>query len=221
MKRAPIVGILAVVAACNTEPDVEIIPADVVWMEWPDAVTAGAGFPLRLGVWRPCALDQRFRPAPSTGPTTLTFAPFFEVSPEPIYCALVAAPIDVAPLDTIITAPALIAPTARTYELRGATASTAAEPGSRASRAFGTITVSPTAGAATRTMAAGFASAQQDAGGCLRLRPGTVFSAGYVIENPPDASTFWSGFVRGYLYRRLTPLCGEETVFHLDERDVP
>jgi hypothetical protein len=223
MRPAALAAVAALAGVACTEPDTSVIPADVVWMEWPAEAVAQRSFDVRIGVWRPCALDQRFRPAPSAGQSSLTFAPYFLVSKEPLACALMDRPsadLDIAPLDTVVAAPGLDAPaSARTYEVRGAAGEAVyGALADRAIRTFGEMVVRPTSGTDTRTMAAGFASAQVE-GGCLRLRPGIRFTGGYPIENPPDATEFWWAFVRGYLYRPAAPVCGETVVYHLISRE--
>ena len=69
-----------------------------------------------------------------------------------------------------------------------------------------------------RVNAGGLAYAARDSIGCVTLQPYPVYP-GYVIENPPDTAQYWSGFVRGYLYKPAAAVCGATTVFHLVSRN--
>jgi hypothetical protein len=66
-----------------------------------------------------------------------------------------------------------------------------------------------------RINAGGRAYASRDSLGCVTLFPFGLYP-GYVVENPPaDTAQYWSGFVRGYIYEPVAPVCGESKAFHL------
>jgi hypothetical protein len=219
--------VLASFAAC-TGPDSEVVPAQMQWMEWPAEVLASASFEVRLvGYGAACAV-QRFDPGLSVDNSAVTFEPFFLVrKPQPICPAYdraslqAASPSLVIPFfDTLATVGGLPAQTSRSYEIRAAAnvSAQAAAPTALPVRTFGEIVVRTGSVDASRTNAGGMAYAQRDSAGCIRIFVG--LAQFYVIENPPaDTATFWSGFVRGYLYAPATPVCGADTVFHLVTRE--
>jgi hypothetical protein len=204
---------LAGALAC-TDPDTRVLPVDPSWMEWPAQVAAGVEFPLRVGVWQVCAVDPVFQPGAKVSQAALTLRPYFLAGRQDIFCAT----LDVAPLDTVIMAPALAATAARTYEVRGARTTSS---GARVARLYGTLEARPAGGPDGRTMAAGYAAAESDGPGCVGLRPTVLFEERYVVENPPAMSSPWFGFVTGYLYHPASPVCGATTVFHLESHEAP
>jgi hypothetical protein len=219
--------VLASVAAC-TGPDSEVVPAQMQWMEWPAEVLASAAFTVRLvGYGAGCGV-QRFDPGLSVDNSAVTFEPFFLVrKPQPVCPAYdrASAPVSrlslVVPFfDTLASVGGLAAPSSRSYELRAAAnvSAAAAAPTALPVRTFGEIVVRTDLADALRTNAGGMAYAQRDSSGCVTIFVG--ISHDYVVENPPtDTATFWSGFVRGYLYKPATPVCGADTVFHLVSRE--
>lgn len=224
MRRYLLVGVLAVVAACDQDA---IVPTNVSWMDWPAEVVAGVPFKTRLVVWWTCGA-QEFRPGAAVDPSAVTFEPYF-VQKHRDVCILAehAASIDVIGfLDTAGVVPGLAADYPRTYEMRGA-ASVYAPVGTAADgqpiRTFGDVTVrvGPNPALVARRNAAGHAYQVRDNLGCLRINPSGMYGqrAAIVIENPDDTTTYRPAFVRGYIYAPATPLCGDSTVFHLVSRN--
>lgn len=220
--RSALFAALLALAACEPTPRTET--TQIVWMEWPAEVQTFDPFRTRLVVRQPCAVILGFEPAPATDAVSVTFAPYFLVDNHPIYCvdgqAYTSDFTVNVPLDTAGTAPGL--PLARVYEMRGGlpaivTCAACAYLNSAPWVSFGDVTVRPTAPATTVRNAAGSVFAQRDSVGCTRIRPSGLLgpNAEIVVENPPNTTAQWSGFVRGYLYQPAAPVCGESEVFHL------
>jgi len=203
-----------------------ILPVSVIWMDWPAEVGADDPFRTRLVVWQPCALIRGFVPSPTVDASAVTFAPYFVADKDQIEClagGLVASEMLVTwAVDTAGMAPGLPAEAARLYEMRGAgVASCPACLGFNTTPSavtFGEVIVRPTQPppSALRN-AAGTVTAQRDSTGCLRIRPSGLLSPGgaIVVDNPPDTTAQWGGFVHGYIYEPAAPVCGESRVFHL------
>lgn len=219
---------LASLSAC-TEPESEIIPAQVQWMEWPAEVLASAGFTVRLvGYGVGCREVLRFDPGTTVDNSAVTFEPFFLVSRRQVACPLdgrmamaaIRPPIIAPFFDTRAPVPGLSPQTPRSYELRGAADVSVrdAAPAALPVRTFGEVVVRSDSADPSRTNAGGIAYAQRDSAGCVTMYVGIQQT--YTIENPPaDTATFWSGFVRGYLYKPAASVCGADTVFHLVSRE--
>ena len=222
---------LASLAACS-EPDSDIVTAQVNWMEWPAEVLAAEPFTVRLvGYGLDCREVLRFDPGATVDNSAVTFEPFFLVSrrvgPCPVddrgrQAAAPAQPPIIAPFfDTRASIAGLVPQNPRSYELRAAAdvslpgVSDAALP----VRTFGAITVRSDVVDRSRTDAGGVVYAYRDSTGCVEFYIGGLQDQ-YVIENPPvDTATFWTGFVRGYLHKAAAPVCGESVVFHLVSRN--
>jgi len=217
------------VTAC-TEPETEIAPAEVNWMEWPAEVLASQGFTVRLiGYGAFCRDVLHFDPGTSVDNSAVTFEPFFLVSRKQVVCPLgerlpttaVQVPVYGPYFDTRAPVAGLTPPTPRSYEIRAAANVAAQDAPVAASlpvRTFGEVTVRSASADPSRTGAGGMAYASRDDVGCVTMYAGN--GQNYVIENPPaDTATFWWGFVRGYLYKPSAPVCGADTVFHLISRD--
>lgn len=208
---------LLVLAACENE---NVLQTTVVWMDWPAEVQANDAFRTRLVVWQPCAIIRGFVPSVTAVATTVTFAPYFLVDKDPIYCldgqGYTSDFTVNVPLDTAGTAPGL--PTERIYEMRTATPPCAvcAYLNSVPWLSFGYVTVRATPPPTTVRNAAGTVIAQRDSAGCTRIRPsGLGPNAEIVVENSADTTSQWIAFVRGYIYEPAAPVCGEAKVFHL------
>ncbi|MGH7568838.1 MAG: hypothetical protein ACREL9_07700 [Gemmatimonadales bacterium] len=218
---------LAVLPACS-EPDIEAVPAQVHWMEWPAEVLAGAPFTVRVvGSALGCGRRFRLKVPVARDQSAVTFEPYYLVDGRTDICILEErarpAPdiIDLGYFDTRAPVPGLAAEYPRTYELRAAasiyaTLDLEAEP--LPVRTFGQVTVRVTGADGSRTNAGGFVYTVRDPAGCLRIVPNFLYP-GYLLENPPDTSSSWYGFVRGYLYEPAAPVCGEARVFHLVSRN--
>ena len=215
-------ALLLGVGACDSG---RILPVSVLWMDWPAEVGADDPFRTRLVVWQPCALIRGFVPAPMADASGVTFAPYFVVDKQEVAClsGVVASEVFVTwAIDTAGMAPGLPADVARVYEMRGAGVescpaclgfNTAPSPVT-----FGEVVVRPTQMPATVVRnAAGAVLAQRDSTGCLRIQPSGLPGPGraLVVENPPDTTSQWYRFVRGYIYEPAAPVCGETKVFHL------
>ncbi len=219
---------LPAVLACS-EPDTAVQPAQVNWMEWPAEVLAATPFTVRLVGYGPddCRPDVKLVSTPTVDQSAVTFEPYFLTQGEPFPCryldAQASAPADrlVIPFfDTRAAVPGLEAPFPRIYELRAGTDASARDAlAGFPIRTFGDITVRSAAVTTDRINAGGLANATRNTLGCVTLWPYGVYP-GYVIENPPaDTATYWSGFVRGYLYEPAAPVCGRSQVFHVVSRN--
>lgn len=213
------------VVACS-EPDRDVQPSLVSWMEWPEEVPVATPFLVHLTTSTAgCGVRGTVQLPVSVSNSAVTFEPLFLVEGrENVPCLAGAGAMEVSVVgpgykDTTAVVPGLSAPYPRSYEMR-ATASVYAPPGVQVAtsvpvRTFGQVIVRQTVPAGGRTNAAGqaYAFLQQ---GCVRLRPLGRFSLpAYVVENPPVPDSNWSGFVRGYLYEPAAPVCGASLVFHL------
>ena len=223
--RSTLFALLLVVpvAACSSEPDIRIEPAQVNWMEWPAEVLAATPFTVRLvGYGVACVEVVRFETAPTVDQSAVTFEPYFLLTGQPQFCRTLEAPLDrlIAPFfDTRAAVPGLEAQVPRTYEIRAGTDVSTREAAAFPIRTFGEVTVRSDGVATARVNAGGQVSASRDSLGCVTLSPYGVYP-GYVIENPPaDTAQYWSGFVRGYIYEPAAPVCGEARVFHLVTRN--
>jgi hypothetical protein len=233
MRPASFVLLLVVpVAACSSEPDTRIEPAQVSWMEWPAEVLAATPFTVRLvGYGVACVEVVKFVTAPTVDQSAVTFEPYFLLTGQPNPCrdwAFPGAAHDTASLrliapffDTRAAVPGLEAQVPRTYEIRAGT-----DVYTRGAldlrfpiRTFGDVTVRSAGVATKRLNAGGLAYATRDSLGCVTLFAYGVYP-GYVIENPPaDTAHYWFGFVRGYLDQPAAPVCGASRVFHLVTRN--
>jgi hypothetical protein len=220
---------LASVAACS-EPDSDVLFAQVNWMEWPAEVLAAQPFTVRLeGYGASCRDVLRFDPGTTVDNSAVTFEPFFLVSRRAIVCpvddrttALPGAPPIVAPFfDTRASIAGLTPQTPRSYEVRAA-ADVSVSPLAESAlpvRMFGDIVVRSDTVDQSRTNAGGSVFAVRDSTGCVEIYVGFP-QIQYVVENPPaDTATYWSAFVRGYVYKAPVPVCGESVVFHLLSRN--
>lgn len=215
--------IVVMLAAC--EPDNEVSPATVEWMEWPAEVSAATPFPVRLLVQRPGCHPSVFRLGISADESAVTFAPYFLITSQEIICLPEALVLDVYPgaFDTVGTAPGLAASFARTFEMRAA-AQVYAPPAPGAAdlpiRTYGEVTVRLTSPDSSRRNAAGIASKVIDNLGCVRLQPSGMFGQGsLVLEDQADTSNLSYAFVSGYIYEAAAPVCGQTRVFHLLPRN--
>lgn len=207
-------------------PESEIVPVQLRWMEWPAEVRASQAFPVRLvGFGVGCREVVHFDPGATVDNSAVTFEPFFLVRGQAIACPLevsqagTAYPI-AAFFDTVASVEGLATQTSRSYEVRG-TADVSvqgATPAAIPVRTFGEIVVRTGSIDASRTNAGGIAYAERDTAACVTIFVGV--GTRYVVENPPaDTATFWSAFVRGYIYEPATPVCGADSVFHLISRE--
>ncbi len=215
---------LGILAACKTE-DGPINPVTVQWMDWPAVVDAGQPFRTRIVVWGVCALNPRFRDGVSADQSAVTFAPYFLIDPDPVFCVgATATSFVITAIDTAGMAPGLAATFSRTYEMRGtASVNTRAvgQPGSFPVRTFGEVTVGPSGSDASRRNAGGSVSLERDSLGCARIRPLGLYSqnAALVLEDQADTVGLSSAFVRGYVHDAAAPVCGETRVFQLVSRN--
>lgn len=219
--------IFVALAAC--EPDVQVSPATVEWMEWPAEVPTATPFSVRLIVSRTCQ-QGTFQPGTSADESAVTFEPYWLIERNAgTACLPEARQFDVyyVALDTVGTAPGLATDVARTFEMRAAAAlflPPSGRPG-RPVRTYGDVTVRPSNPDGARRNGAGFASKLLDNAGCLRLQPsGTIGPSGtpgstYVLDDQADTTSFTSAFVRGYIHEAATPVCQQTRVFHLVSRN--
>lgn len=222
MRLASFVALsLASLAAC--EPDNQITPVIVQWMDWPTDVPAGQAFTVRMVVAQPCAASG-FRDGTTADHSAVTFVPYFLEVREDVLCIARVSMVNIAigALDTVGNAPGLAAAFSRTYEMRAA-APVYAGPMLLATalpiRTFGQVTARGEVWIydPTRRNAGGFASAVTDELGCVRIRPVWTFQPGDAVplDNQDDPATVSGAFVRGYYYTVPEAVCGETRVFHL------
>lgn len=221
MRRRALAWFLVLAALSCSGDGVHILPAAVNWMEWPTEVRAGTPFTVRLVGFAPfCGPNDGFNGAPQVSDSAVTFQPYFIVPDRQSACPLTAgqplSPFLAPSFDTTAAVQGLAS--AGTYDmLASAFAETFAPSDAYPVRAFGTVTVRADSADTSRTAAAGQIYTWRDTLSCLHVAtPGIIF--GYVLENPPDTTTYWSGFVQGYLYTPAAPLCGQKRVFHLVTR---
>lgn len=207
---------------CTTEPNTEILPASVMWMEWPVEVLAAEPFTVRLvGFGAECREVLRFETEPTVDQSAVTFEPYFVVGTQPQPCPL--RELDPPPgtiipypsyFDTRAPVPPLTPTVPRSYEMRAATQqfSGGSEP---AVRSFGDIVVRSDVADRSRTAVGGHGYAYRDSLDCLRITPLGI-APGYVVENPPDTASYWAAFVRGHLHPVPVPVCGERRVLRLE-----
>jgi len=215
---------LGALIACDGNGNGEkVSPVTVQWMDWPAVVEAGKPFRARLVVWGVCAMNPRFEPGVSADQSAVTFAPYFLIDEDPVYC-VAATSIVIPAIDTAGTAPGLAATFDRTYEMR-ATASAYVRAvgllGSIPVRTFGEVTVGPPGSEGSRRNAGGTVSATRDTLGCVRVRPLGLYDpdAALVLEDQADTVGLSFAFVRGYIHEVSTPVCGDTRVFHLLSRN--
>jgi hypothetical protein len=220
---------LAALAACS-EPESEILPAEVSWMEWPAEVLAAEPFTVRLvGFGVSCREVLHFDAGTTTDNSAVTFEPFFLVSRHPAPCPLdrrvpsvaSASPIIAPVFDTRAPVAGLTPQAPRSYEIRGAAdvSLPSARDAALPVRMFGDVLVRSDSIDRSRTNAGGVVYAYRDSIGCVTIYA-PVAQSGYVIENPPaDTASFWTAFVRGFLHKVAVPVCRESVVFHLVSRN--
>lgn len=212
MRRVSLL-LVAVLLACQS--DFVTSPAPVQWLEWPQEVVAGQGFDVRVVVPPVCAQHATLTDDPRLSDTAITFAPTWRYEQDPdIVCAAAAAAPANATADlangysTVVSIVGLPVPAHGHYSLLTVRPNPA---DGMLITNFGDLVIQADSADTSRTGAAGLIAAQR-VSGCTRIgQPGV----GYVIENPVDTSSFWIGFVSGYLYRPDTLVCGASRVFHL------
>jgi hypothetical protein len=224
--------VIAAAAACS-DPESDIVPAEVSWMEWPAEVMAAEPFTVRLvgyGGGVSCREVLRFDPGTTTDISGVTFEPFFLVSRRQAVCPpferrvapALTVPIIAPFFDTRASVGGLTPQTPRSYEIRGAAdVSLRGTPGVEALpvRMFGEVVVRSDSVDRSRTNAGGVVYAYRDSIGCVSIYT-TVAQGEYVLENPPaDTASFWTAFIRGYIYKAAAPVCGASVVFHMVSRN--
>jgi len=200
-------GLLMVVALVACDADFDTIAAPVQWLEWPQEVVAGHAFKVRVVVWPSRAPHVSLRATPQLGDTAITFTPVwrYDHSPSPpVGCevnwkavsdtvSIPGAPLTTLGHDAMVT----VAP---------------GPAGVPQATDFGDLVVRSDSADTSRAGAAGFVKTSRVSGCTGIQQPG---AAPYVIENPPDTASSWSGFVSGYLYRPDALVCRASRVFHL------
>jgi len=208
--------------ACDG-PNGKVDPVSVQWMDWPAEVNAGQPFRTRLVVWGVCAINPRFRPGAHADQLAVTFAPYYLVDNDQIFCANLreVTLLQVGAIDTSGTAPGLAASASRTYEMRaGAEVVFARAEESIPVRHFATSSCADRRRSLTaqrrrhRVPARGFV-------GCLRLSPLGLYNpnSALVLEDQADTTGLNYAFVRGYIHEAAAPVCGQTRVFHLVSRN--
>jgi hypothetical protein len=222
MRYRAFVWLSVLLALACDGPNTHMVPATVSWMEWPAEVVAGTPFAIRLVGFAPfCGPHNDFVAAPQVDDSAVTFQPYFIVPDRQSPCPLTAQPL-VSPIlapsfDTSTVVPGLAAPSPRSYDIRASIAIATPAGSGAFIKTFGSVTVRADSADTSRTAAAGQAYTSRDTLSCLRIFTPSFF-LGYVVENPPDTTTYWNGFVQGYLYTPAAPVCGEKRVFHLVAR---
>jgi len=214
---------LGLLLACDG-PNGKVDPVSVQWMDWPAEVNAGQPFRTRLVVWGVCAINPRFRPGAHADQSAVTFAPYYLVDNDQIFCANLreVTLLQVGAIDTAGTAPGLAAPASRTYEMRaGAEVFFARAEESIPVRHFGNVIVRPTGADPSQRNGGGTVFLLVDSVGCLRLSPLGLYNpnSALVLEDQADTSGLSGAFVTGYIYDAAAPVCGETRVFHVVTRN--
>ena len=214
---------LGVLLACG-EPNDMVSPVTVQWMDWPAEVNAGQPFRTRLVVWGVCAINPRFRPGAHADQSAVTFAPYYLVDNDQIFCANLreVTLLQVGAIDTSGTAPGLAASASRTYEMRaGAEVVFARAEESIPVRHFGNVIVRPTGADPSQRNGGGTVFLLVDSVGCLRLSPLGLYNpnSALVLEDQADTTGLNYAFVRGYIHEAAAPVCGQTRVFHLVSRN--
>lgn len=225
------IPVLAALTACDPDSDIE--PVAVQWMDWPAEALVATPFQVHMVVIRPLCHPNVFRLRVDTDQSAVTFLPYFLVNHERAVCPIpvdaIAHPdimVDViAPdyaLDTVITAPALDSTIARTFEMRAPRNGGASIPGvpfGERVQAFGDVTVRLSAPDTSRRNVAGWVFLTRDSLGCARVTPGTSSIEGFMLEDQADTLNLAAIFVRGYIHEATAPVCGQTRVFHLVSRN--
>jgi hypothetical protein len=214
---------LGLLLACDG-PNGKVDPVSVQWMDWPAEVNAGQPFRTRLVVWGVCAINPRFRPGAHADQSAVTFAPYYLVDNDQIFCANLreVTLLQVGAIDTAGTAPGLAAPASRTYEMRaGAEVFFARAEESIPVRHFGNVIVRPTGADPSQRNGGGTVFLLVDSVGCLRLSPLGFYNpnSALVLEDQADTTGLNYAFVRGYIHEAAAPVCGQTRVFHLVSRN--
>lgn len=223
MRRWKWVGV-SVLALAGCDSGLQVLPANLLWMEWPAEAAVGTAFSVRLVGYAPsCYGRQELHVPLRVDQSAVTFQPYFvvdepgQVCPDFEVSALAGpAPQAIGFFDTRVNVGGLPAGFDRTYEIRGPAPvyARAAPTAARApQRTFGEITVRVGAVDLSRTGAAGQVFQMGPDGlGCVRM---LNLLGNPVVENPPDTLYHYGIFVRGYVYDAPAALCGETRVFHL------
>ena len=214
---------LGLLLACDG-PNGKVDPVSVQWMDWPAEVNAGQPFRTRLVVWGVCAINPRFRPGAHADQSAVTFAPYYLVDNDQIFCANLreVTLLQVGAIDTSGTAPGLAASASRTYEMRaGAEVVFARAEESIPVRHFGNVIVRPTGADPSQRNGGGTVFLLVDSVGCLRLSPLGLYNpnSALVLEDQADTSGLSGAFVTGYIHDAAAPVCGETRVFHVVTRN--
>jgi len=214
---------LGLLLACDG-PNGKVDPVSVQWMDWPAEVNAGQPFRTRLVVWGVCAINPRFRPGAHADQSAVTFAPYYLVDNDQIFCANLreVTLLQVGAIDTSGTAPGLAASASRTYEMRaGAEVVFARAEESIPVRHFGNVIVRPTGADPSQRNGGGTVFLLVDSVGCLRLSPLGLYNpnSALVLEDQADTTGLNYAFVRGYIHEAAAPVCGQTRVFHLVSRN--
>lgn len=224
MRAVSSAAFCALLAACGS--DTQVVPSTVSWMDWPSEVVQGSEFTVHLVVGWPC-FGRRFQPGVTVDQSAVTYAPQFlvdEGSSCPVYAEAVSLDV-LGSLDTADVIPGLPADFPRTYEMRAVSSvyANAYVLDALPNRTFGEImvrtTLFPPSTPTPPRNAAGFAYAQRDSTGCMRIIPTGLYAPNAVLalENPPDTTGSWWGFVRGYI--QPIAACGAFRTFHLMSRN--
>lgn len=229
MRCSSLALLLVVPVTGCSESDIHSAPIDVSWMEWPADVLAAVPFAVRLSGVQPgqCMHVVDVVVAQVVDQSAVTFEPHVLFTGPEVGCHSTQptgvegfVPIPGRVLDTTVTIAGLDASSPRTFEMRAGTGVgvSAQAQSTLPTRTFGDITVRTGGATDGRRNAGGRALVRPDTTGCLRVRA-TGLYPGYVLENPPDTTSSWAAFVRGYLYHPAAPVCGDTVAFHLISRN--
>jgi len=225
-----VLGVVAVVVAVGCgDSALDRVPVEVLWMEWPAEVLAGAPFSARLTGYGPgCYRRAELRVPMVVDVSSVTMAPYFLVEGSDMLCVRAdgAAPttpvlIDVGFYDTTAAVAGLPAPTPRTYEMRAAASVYAPDAPAREQlvetlpvRTFGEVAVRTEPPLTASRNVGGYVFLSRESATCTRAVP-AFLHPGFVVENPPPGSGDAYGFVRGYLHTVGEPVCGETRLLHV------
>lgn len=168
------------------------------WMEWQEATQVGKPVSVLIAGGMTCGAEYERRYEISN--SAIIFTPY-EVVPDKVPCM----PFVPVMFVDRIELPHL---PVDTYQLRSG------------NRVFGELVITAAPPAASRLMGAGRVSVVRDPDSCVRLRPVmNIVIRPMPLENPPDTTSNWMGFVTGTITEGAAPVCEGPRVFHLLTRN--
>lgn len=205
-------------AACVPEPTaVRIVPATVLWLEWPKAVTLAQPGALRVTGYAPCGFRAVFGVTVSGSEIRVNAeghgsSDGFACPADAIIAPSSRAADGGAGYDTLLPLPGLTAPSQalpayfRVWAPMQGPGLWAAD-----DRSVGTVELRATTDTATQF--AGGAYLTTDTAGCWRMRPWSRYPVPqWVFSKPVPLTPRWASYyayVTGYFVRADPPICGD------------